>query len=145
MGNDKHPSRIACISLCSGLYACSAILSSLTDRYDARRILLLGSLCSGLSTLAFALFASSWLTGVFIWGLAGASFAGAYMPGLRALTDRLETAEASRSITLYTASYSMGVGFLFWYRNSLPMPMGGGGHSGSQVWALSSWPLWLGE
>lgn len=88
-------------------------LSSLTDRYDARRILLLGSLCSGLSTLAFAFFASSWLTGVFIWGLAGASFAGAYMPGLRALTDRLETAEASRSITLYTASYSMGVGFSF--------------------------------
>ena len=88
-------------------------LSSLTDRYDARRILLLGSLCSGLSTLAFALFATSWLTGVFIWGLAGASFAGAYMPGLRALTDRLETADASRSITLYTASYSMGVGFSF--------------------------------
>ena len=88
-------------------------LSSLTDRYDARRILLLGSLCSGLSTLAFAFFATSWLTGVFIWGLAGASFAGAYMPGLRALTDRLETADASRSITLYTASYSMGVGFSF--------------------------------
>ena len=88
-------------------------LSSLTDRYDARRILLLGSLCSGLSTLAFALFATSWLTGLFIWGLAGVSFAGAYMPGLRALTDRLETADASRSITLYTASYSMGVGFSF--------------------------------
>lgn len=88
-------------------------LSSLTDRYDARRILLLSSLCSGLSTLAFALFATSWLTGLFIWGLAGASFAGAYMPGLRALTDRLETADASRSITLYTASYSMGVGFSF--------------------------------
>jgi len=88
-------------------------LSSLTDRYDARRILLLGSLCSGLSTLAFAFFATSWLTGVFIWGLAGASFAGAYMPGLRALTDRLETADASRSISLYTASYSMGVGFSF--------------------------------
>jgi predicted MFS family arabinose efflux permease len=89
------------------------LLSSLTDRYDARRILLLGSLCSGMSTLAFALFATSWLTGLFIWGLAGASFAGAYMPGLRALTDRLETADASRSITLYTASYSMGVGFSF--------------------------------
>jgi len=88
-------------------------LSSLTDRYDARRILLLGSLCSGLSTLAFALFATSWVTGLFIWGLAGASFAGAYMPGLRALTDRLETADASRSITFYTASYSMGVGFSF--------------------------------
>ena len=88
-------------------------LSSLTDRYDARRILLIGSLCSGLSTLAFAFFATSWLTGVIIWGLAGASFAGAYMPGLRALTDRIEAENASRSITLYTASYSMGVGFSF--------------------------------
>ena len=47
------------------------------------------------------------------WALAGASFAGAYMPGLRALTDRLQAEDTSRSITLYTSSYSMGVGFSF--------------------------------
>ena len=35
------------------------------------------------------------------------------MPGLKALTDRLETAEASRSVTLYTASFSFGVGLSF--------------------------------
>jgi predicted MFS family arabinose efflux permease len=35
------------------------------------------------------------------------------MPGLRALTDRIEAVNASRSITLYTASYSLGVGFSF--------------------------------
>lgn len=97
----------------AGYMVAVPFLSALTDRFDARRILLIGSLCSGLSTLAFALFASSWLTGVFIWGLAGASFAGAYMPGLRALTDRIEAVNASRSITLYTASYSLGVGFSF--------------------------------
>ena len=97
----------------AGYMVAVPFLSALTDRFDARRILLMGSLCSGLSTLAFALFATSWLTGVIIWGLAGASFAGAYMPGLRALTDRIDTVNASRSITLYTASYSLGVGFSF--------------------------------
>jgi len=97
----------------AGYMAAVPLLSALTDRYDARRILLMGSLCSALSTLAFAALATSWLTGMVCWALAGASFAGAYMPGLRALTDRLQAENTSRSITLYTSSYSMGVGFSF--------------------------------
>jgi len=97
----------------AGYMAAVPLLSALTDRYDARRILLMGSLCSALSTLAFAALATSWLTGMVCWALAGASFAGAYMPGLRALTDRLQAEDTSRSITLYTSSYSMGVGFSF--------------------------------
>jgi predicted MFS family arabinose efflux permease len=48
-----------------------------------------------------------------IWMLAGIGFAGAYMPGLKALADRLPPGDASRSITLYTASFSVGVGFSF--------------------------------
>jgi predicted MFS family arabinose efflux permease len=35
------------------------------------------------------------------------------MPGLRALTDRLEPGDASRSVTLYTSSFSLGVGLSF--------------------------------
>lgn len=97
----------------AGYMAAVPLLSALTDRYDARRILLMGSMCSALSTLAFAVLATSWLTGMVCWALAGASFAGAYMPGLRALTDRLQAEDTSRSITLYTSSYSMGVGFSF--------------------------------
>jgi predicted MFS family arabinose efflux permease len=97
----------------AGYMVAVPLLSALTDRYDARRILLVGSMCSALSTLAFAIFASSGLTGMLFWGLAGASFAGAYMPGLRALTDRLSAQETSRSITLYTSSYTVGVGFSF--------------------------------
>ena len=58
------------------------------------------------------------------WAMAGASFAGAYMPGLRALTDRLGSADASRSITLYTASYSMGVGFSFLLSQLLAQSLG---------------------
>jgi predicted MFS family arabinose efflux permease len=40
-------------------------------------------------------------------------FAGAYMPGLKALTDRLAPGDSSRAITLYTSSFSFGVGLSF--------------------------------
>jgi predicted MFS family arabinose efflux permease len=40
-------------------------------------------------------------------------FAGAYMPGLKALTDRLPAGDTSRAVTLYTSSFSFGVGFSF--------------------------------
>jgi predicted MFS family arabinose efflux permease len=87
-------------------------LTVLTDRIDARLILLVGSLVSGLATIAFGLLAYDLWSAMTIWALAGIGFAGAYMPGLKALTDRL-AGELSRSVTLYTASFSLGVGLSF--------------------------------
>jgi predicted MFS family arabinose efflux permease len=89
------------------------VLTALTDRHDARRILLLGSLFSALATLAFGALAQGLASAMLLWGLAGMGFAGAYMPGLRALTDRLDAHDSSRSVTLYTASFSLGVGLSF--------------------------------
>jgi len=89
------------------------VLATLTDRIDARRILFCGSIVSGLATVAFGLFADGLWSATAIWALAGMGFAGAYMPGLKALTDRVSQGEASRSITLYTSSYSIGVGMSF--------------------------------
>jgi MFS family permease len=89
------------------------LLTTLTDRIDARGILLAGSALSGLATIAFGLFADGLRSAIPLWGLAGVGFAGAYMPGLKALTDRLAPGETSRSITFYTASYSFGVGLSF--------------------------------
>jgi MFS family permease len=88
-------------------------LTTLTDRIDARGILFVGSAASGLATLAFGLFAQGPISASLIWGLAGIGFAGAYMPGLKALTDRLGPGDTSRSVTLYTASFSLGVGLSF--------------------------------
>ena len=65
------------------------------------------------ATLAFGLFANGLASAILIWGLAGIGFAGAYMPGLKALTDRLGSGDMSRSITLYTATFSLGVGLSF--------------------------------
>ncbi len=89
------------------------VLTTLTDRVDARYVLLGGSAVSGIVTALFGVFAHDLWSATLIWGLAGVGFAGAYMPGLKALADRLPPGDASRSITLYTASFSVGVGFSF--------------------------------
>jgi predicted MFS family arabinose efflux permease len=63
--------------------------------------------------LLFGLFATGLWTGVFFNAIAGIGFAGAYMPGLKALTDRLAPGDSSRAVTLYTSSFSFGVGLSF--------------------------------
>jgi predicted MFS family arabinose efflux permease len=89
------------------------VLTTLTDRIDARLILFAGSTLSGLATIGFGLLADGLGSAALLWALAGIGFAGAYMPGLKALTDRLGPGDISRSITLYTATFSLGVGLSF--------------------------------
>ena len=72
------------------------VLTTLTDHIDARLILLVGWTATALATLAFGLFADGLWSATLIWGLAGVGFAGAYMPDLKALTDRLPAGDMSR-------------------------------------------------
>jgi MFS family permease len=89
------------------------VLATLTDRIDARRVLAAGSAVSGLATVLCGLLADGLISATLLWGLSGIGFAGAYMPGLKALTDRLAPGDSSRSVTLYTGSFSIGVGLSF--------------------------------
>lgn len=89
------------------------VLTTPTDRMDARVILIGGSAVSGLATVLFGILADGLWSATLIWGLAGIGFAGAYMPSLKALADRLPAGDTSRAVTLYTASFSVGVGFSF--------------------------------
>jgi MFS family permease len=89
------------------------VLTTLTDRVDARIVLLAGSSLSALATALFGVLADGLWSATALWGLAGIGFAGAYMPGLKALTDRLPAGDISRSVTMYTASFSVGVGLSF--------------------------------
>ncbi|MDA0226360.1 MAG: MFS transporter, partial [Proteobacteria bacterium] len=100
-------------SYAAGYMLAVPVLTTLTDRVDARTVLIWGSVTSGLATIAFGLFADGLASAILLWCLAGIGFAGAYMPGLKALTDRLGAGDASRSVTLYTASFSAGVGLSF--------------------------------
>src|SRR5690348_5011170 len=85
-------------SYAAGYMFAVPVLATLTDRIDARWILFWGSLVSGLATILFGLFASGLASAIVLWGLAGVGFAGAYMPGLKALTDRLGAGDSSRSV-----------------------------------------------
>lgn len=96
-----------------GYMASVPVLMTLTDRVDARLVVLVGSILMGSATIAFGLLASGLISASLLWALAGIGCAGAYMPGLRALTDRLGPGDHSRSITLYTACFSLGVGLSF--------------------------------
>jgi MFS family permease len=96
-----------------GYMAAVPVLMTLTDRIDARRVLMAGSTILVAATVGFGLFADGFLSATILWTLSGVGCAGAYMPGLRVLTDRLEPGDQSRYVTLYTACFSLGVGLSF--------------------------------
>ncbi|MEF8753675.1 MAG: MFS transporter [Accumulibacter sp.] len=89
------------------------LLVSLTDRVDARRIHLACAALNGLALTGFALLADGFVAALGWWWLAGLSLAGTYMPGLKALTDRLPAAAQSRGTAFYTATFGVGVGLSY--------------------------------
>ena len=89
------------------------LLVSLTDRLDARRVYLASAALSGFALAGFALFARSFEAALFWWWLAGLGLAGTYMPGLKALTDRLPVAAQSRGTAFYTATFGVGAGLSY--------------------------------
>jgi MFS family permease len=92
-----------------GGYAASVpILASLTDRVDPRKIYLLSAGLGAVSLMGFGLVARGAWTAAAFRLLAGISFAGTYMPGVKALSDRISGTRQSRSIAFYTASIGVG-------------------------------------
>jgi predicted MFS family arabinose efflux permease len=85
-----------------------AVLTSLTDRMDARRIYLGGALVTLAASLAFAAFAQGFWSALCFQCLAGVGLAATYMPGLKALLDRYQGAKPPRASAYYTASFSLG-------------------------------------
>lgn len=84
------------------------LLTSLTDRVDARRIYLFGTLLAALGMLGFGLLANGPWTGVLFQAIAGAGLAGTYMPGLKILSDHIAGLRHGRSIAFYTSSFGIG-------------------------------------
>jgi MFS family permease len=94
----------------AGYMAGVPFLVTLTDRIDGRRIVIAFALVASLSSLGFALLADGLWSAVVFRMLNGLALAGTYMPGLKALTDRVEGPRASRYQSLYTATFSVGTG-----------------------------------
>lgn len=99
--------------LISGIYyagyvAATPVLTSLTDRVDARRIYLVACGLSFAGAAGFMLFAQGLWSALVFQFLIGAGLGGSYMPGLKMLADQLDGAAQSRSVGFYTASFGLG-------------------------------------
>jgi len=93
----------------AGYVVAVPVLSSLTDRIDARIVWLGATALGGAAAVGFALSADGfWSAGAWR-ALAGVGLAGTYMPGLKALNDRLAGTEKSRAVAFYTASFGIGM------------------------------------
>jgi len=84
------------------------VLTSLTDRIDARRIYFFATLLAAAGTAGFGWLAEGVATAVLFQAIAGMGLAGTYMPGLRILSDRIDTRRHSRYIAFYTSSFGIG-------------------------------------
>ncbi|HEX6980771.1 MAG TPA: MFS transporter [Alphaproteobacteria bacterium] len=89
------------------------VLVALTDRVDPKRIYLFATALAGLGTIGFALFADGLWSASAFRALAGIGLAGTYMPGLKALTDRIGGGQQSRAVAFYTGSFSIGSSLSF--------------------------------
>jgi len=99
--------------LVSGIYyagyvMATPLLTSLTDRVDARRVYVLACLVSCAGAAGFMLFAGGLASALVFQFLIGAGLGGSYMPGLKMLADQLEGSGQSRAVAFYTATFGIG-------------------------------------
>ena len=94
----------------AGYIAAALLLTSLTDRVDPRRIYIFSAVIGGAASVALALFAEGFWSGLVLRFLTGVGLAGTYMPGLRALTDQLPEESKNRGVVYYTSFFALGSG-----------------------------------
>lgn len=84
------------------------VLLPLTDRIDARRVLLGGALLCAVSGFGFAWLADGLWSGVLFRVIGGIGLAGFHFPGLKLLSDRLAGAAQRRGSATYVSMFSFG-------------------------------------
>ncbi len=79
------------------------LLVALTDRVPARHVYVVGAGLTAVSHLGFAYVADGFWWGLVLRAAAGVGWAGAYMPGLKAIADTLEGNAQSRAVSAHAA------------------------------------------
>jgi len=93
-------------------YATSLVASSwLAGRFGARRVFYWSSWLSGLSALAFGLFAHDYLSALLLYGLAALTQGGTYAPAVMLFADRYAPKVRGRAVGMLIASTSLGYAF----------------------------------
>ena len=91
-----------------GYMAAVPFLGSLTDRVDARRVYATAAVVAACGALGFAFFANGFWSALLCQIMIGFGLAGTYIPGMKALTDRVEGPWQSRGAAIYGAVFGVG-------------------------------------
>ncbi|MFN4090284.1 MAG: MFS transporter [Alphaproteobacteria bacterium] len=81
---------------------------AITDRMDARRLLIWGALVNAVGYIGFGLFADGFWSASVYRSLQGLGLAATYVPGLKALGDRIDGPFQARAASLYVSSFAIG-------------------------------------
>ena len=93
-------------------YAVSLLIFSiLADRIGAKRVFLLSSFFSVITSLLFAFLARDYYSGLILYTLVGISMGGSYTPGLMMLADRYAPSDRGRAVGFFVASTSLSLRF----------------------------------
>lgn len=79
------------------------VLVALTDRVPARSVYLVGAGATALSHLGFVFLADGFWSALILRAIGGIGWAGCYMPGLKAIADRLEGEAQTRAVSWHAA------------------------------------------
>jgi MFS family permease len=100
------------------------LLTSFTDQIDSRKIYLFSCLVGVAATIGFAMFSSGFWSALVFRALCGISLAGTFIPGLKALIERVDTAQVHRAVSFYTACFGLGMSLSFFYAGVLHKAFG---------------------
>ncbi|MBT3766080.1 MAG: MFS transporter [Rhodospirillaceae bacterium] len=95
------------------------VLTGLTDRLDPKKIIIASMIGGIISAAAFAHLATGFWSATLWRFVQGVSFAGIYMPLMKALSDTLPESSRSRGAAFISASYATGVSFSYFSTGQL--------------------------
>jgi len=91
-----------------GYVAATLVLLPLTDRLDARRVLIVASALSAAANVLFPFWAQGLASAIILRFLAGLALVGVYMPGLRIVAESYPSDRRGGPIGLYVFSFYLG-------------------------------------
>ena len=90
-----------------GYLLLTPVYVGLTDKYDAKWIVIIASISVCLACFSLWFFAVGFWSTCLIWGVVGSGLAGTYMPGLQVLNERLNMTDRVKLTPWYTSSFGL--------------------------------------
>ena len=109
--NNTEAGWLAGISYLAYLFGVAFV--GVTDKIDARKMLILGALVNVVGYAGMG-FADGFWSALAYRTLQGLGFAWTYMPGIKAMSDRIPGSAKGRAAAIYVSSFAIGSGLSVW-------------------------------